>query len=153
MKLNNLSKQKGRKHKHRRGKGPGSGSGKTAGRGHKGGFARSGYTLSPSFEGGQTPLARKVPARGFSNYKFEQVIHIINVGQLEKLSVATVDRSALIAAGLMRESDKKVKILGNGELSKALTVSADAFSKSAEEKIKAAGGSIQIVTTTAPVTK
>lgn len=148
MKLNNLPKQKGRRVKRRLGKGPGSGSGKTAGRGHKGGFARSGYTLSPSFEGGQTPLARKVPARGFSNYKFQEVIHEINVGQLEKLSTTKIDRSALIEAGLMRASDKKVKILGKGDVSKALTVSADAFSKGAEGKIKAAGGTIVLTSAT-----
>lgn len=145
MKLNNLPKQKRRRVKKRLGKGPGSRTGKTAGRGHKGGYARSGYTISPAFEGGQIPLGRRTPGRGFNNYEFQEDFREINVGQLERLSTTKVDRVTLIEAGLMRASDKKVKILGNGTVSKALTVNVNAFSKGAEKKIKAAGGTITLI--------
>ena len=133
MKLHNLSNPKGAKHAHKRlGCGVGSGHGKTSGRGEKGAKARSGGHVRPGFEGGQMPLYRKLPHRGFNT--------VVNVGALEDLGLEEVTRDSLVIAGLVRASDALVKVLGNGKLTKKVVVKADKFSKSAVEKIEAAGG-------------
>lgn len=148
MKLEALPKNKGLKRKKKcLGRGPGSGRGKTCGRGHKGQKARSGGSVKPIFEGGQSPLARRLPysrGRGFKNYDFRTDFDVINVGDLEKLDAAIteVTREVLVVAGLVRQSSGLIKILGNGELKRSLAVEADAFSASARSKIEAAGGKI-----------
>lgn len=142
MRLHNLIKSGGRKDRKRVGRGEGSGRGKTSGRGHKGQRARSGSSLRPGFESGHVPLYRKLPKRGFSNFKFRTEYDIINVGDLERIEAGTVDRDVLVRSGLARSSSKLIKILGEGEVSKAMTVHADKFSASAKEKIEKAGGTV-----------
>ena len=130
----------------RKGRGPGSGNGKTAGKGHKGQNARSGGGVRPGFEGGQLPLYRKLPKRGFSNYKFKTTYATINVEDLNRFEDgAVVDLDALMAARLVRRELDGVKVLGNGEITKKLTVKATVFSASAKEKIEAAGGKTEVV--------
>jgi len=138
MKLHELSPAKGSKHSKKRvGRGPGSGIGKTSGRGEKGQKSRTGYSSRPGFEGGQMPLIRRVPKRGFTNiWKTEYAV--VNLSQLAELE-GEVTPEVLVERGLVR-SGKKVKVLGDGEIGKALTVVANKFSKSAREKIEAAGG-------------
>jgi large subunit ribosomal protein L15 len=148
MRLHNLIKSGGRKDRKRIGRGEGSGRGKTSGRGHKGQRSRSGFSLRPGFESGHVPLYRKLPKRGFSNYNFRTEYSIVNVGDLEKVGSDSIDREALVQAGLVRSSSKLIKILGEGDVTKALSVTADKFSSSAREKIEKAGGT---VTTNAPV--
>ena len=129
----------------RKGRGPGSGNGKTAGKGHKGQNARSGGGVRPGFEGGQIPLYRKHPKRGFNN-KFAKVYTVVNVEQLNVFEAGSVvDIEALMAKRIVRKVVDGVKILGNGELTRALTVKATVFSASAKEKIEAAGGKIEVV--------
>ena len=141
MRLHTLEKIKGEKRPRKRvGRGHGSGNGKTCGTGHNGSKSRSGYSISPMFEGGQMPLARKLPRRGFSNFEFRVSYDVVNLSDLEKLGEAEVDRMTLVRAGLLRNNSRRFKILGNGEITKALTVSADKFSASAKAKIEAAGG-------------
>lgn len=140
MRLHNLIKSGGRKNRKRVGRGEGGGRGKTSGRGHKGQRSRSGFGLRPGFESGHVPLYRKLPKRGFSNFEFRTEYSVVNVGDLERAGVEDVDRNALVKAGLVRSNSGLVKILGEGELSKALTVTADKFSASAREKIEKAGG-------------
>ena len=146
MKLNELSPAVGSaKDAYRRGRGPGSGNGKTAGKGHKGQNARSGGGVRPGFEGGQLPLYRKLPKRGFTN-RFAVNYAIVNVSALNKFEDgAVVDLEALIAAKLVRKELDGVKVLGEGELTKKLTVKATVFSATAKEKIEAAGGKIEEV--------
>ena len=146
MKLNELSPAQGSaKAAWRKGRGPGSGNGKTAGKGHKGQNARSGGGVRPGFEGGQLPLYRKLPKRGFNN-RFAVHYAIVNVSALNVFeNGAVVDMEALKAAKLVRKELDGVKILGEGELTKALTVKATVFSASAKEKIEAAGGKIEEV--------
>ena len=146
MKLNQLSPAEGSaKAAWRKGRGPGSGNGKTAGKGHKGQNARSGGGVRPGFEGGQLPLYRKLPKRGFKN-RFAVNYAIVNVDALNKFeNGAVVDLAALKAAKLVRKELDGVKILGNGELTKTLTVKATVFSATAKEKIEAAGGKIEEV--------
>ena len=146
MKLHELSPAAGSaKDSYRKGRGPGSGNGKTAGKGHKGQNARSGGGVRPGFEGGQIPLYRKHPKRGFNN-KFAKVYTIVNVEQLNVFEAgAVVDVEALMAKRIVRKVVDGVKILGNGELTRALTVKATVFSASAKEKIEAAGGKIEVV--------
>ncbi len=130
----------------RKGRGPGSGNGKTAGKGHKGQNARSGGGVRPGFEGGQLPLYRKLPKRGFSNYKFKTTYATVNVEALNRFEDgAVVDLDALMAARLVRRELDGVKILGRGEITKKLTVKATVFSASAKEKIEAAGGKTEVV--------
>ncbi|HZF09865.1 MAG TPA: 50S ribosomal protein L15 [Thermoanaerobaculia bacterium] len=138
MKLHELSPAKGSKHSKKRvGRGPGSGLGKTAGKGEKGQKSRSGYTYRLGFEGGQMPLIRRVPKRGFTNiWKVE--LAVVNVSDLEALE-GDVTPETLAERGLVRRG-RPVKVLGNGEVSKALTVQAHKFSGSARAKIEAAGG-------------
>ena len=144
MELNNLKPKKGARHaKKRIGRGPGSGHGKTAGRGEKGQKSRSGFSRSLGFEGGQMPLHRRLPKRGFTNI-FKKDYAVVNVSDLERFdNGATVDETSLRAAGLVKGQHDGVKVLGNGELSKKLTVSATKFSKSAKEIIEKAGGTCQ----------
>ena len=146
MKLNELSPAQGSvKASYRKGRGPGSGNGKTAGKGHKGQNARSGGGVRPGFEGGQLPLYRKLPKRGFKN-RFAVNYAIVNVAALNKFEDgAVVDLEALMAAKLVRKELDGLKILGSGELTKALTVKATVFSAGAKEKIEAAGGKIEEV--------
>lgn len=119
MKLHNLSNPKGAKHSSkRRGCGVGSGHGKTSGRGHKGMKARSGGGVRPGFEGGQMPLYRKLPHRGFNNYKFRVEFATVNVGSLEELGLEEITRDDLVLAGLVRAKDALVKVLGDGTLTK-----------------------------------
>ncbi len=143
--LSKLAKPEGAtKNKIRKGRGVGSGIGKTAGRGQKGQYARRG-TFKPSFEGGQTPLARRLPKRGFTKHR-PAVVAEINVGQLEAFEAgATVDERALRDRGLVKGRIDRIKVLGNGELTKSITVTAHSFSKSAQEKIAKAGGKAVLV--------
>ena len=145
MKLHELSPAAGSaKDAYRKGRGPGSGNGKTAGKGHKGQNARSGGGVRPGFEGGQIPLYRKHPKRGFNN-KFAKIYSIVNVEQLNVFEDgAVVDLEALMAKRIVRKVVDGVKILGNGELTRKLTVKATVFSASAKEKIEAAGGKIEV---------
>ena len=146
MKLNELSPAQGSvKAGYRKGRGPGSGNGKTAGKGHKGQNARSGGGVRPGFEGGQLPLYRKLPKRGFKN-RFAVNYSIVNVAALNKFEDgAVVDLEALIAKKIVRKPLDGLKVLGNGELTKKLTVKATVFSATAKEKIEAAGGKTEEV--------
>ena len=144
MELNNLKPKKGARHaKKRVGRGPGSGHGKTASRGEKGQKSRSGYSRQLGFEGGQMPLHRRLPKRGFTNI-FKKNYAVVNLADLERFdNGATVDEAALRAAGLIKGPSDGVKVLGNGKLSKKLTVSATKFSATAKASIEAAGGTVQ----------
>ena len=129
----------------RKGRGPATGNGKTAGRGHKGQKARSGGGTRIGFEGGQMPLARRIPKRGFNNI-FAQPLTGVNVAVLDKFEDgAVVDAQALLDAGIVSKCKYGVKFLGNGEVTKKLTVKAAAFSATAKEKIEAAGGKAEVV--------
>ena len=141
MKLHELSPAAGSaKAAWRKGRGPGSGNGKTAGKGHKGQNARSGGGVRPGFEGGQLPLYRKLPKRGFNN-KFAKVYATINVSDLNKFEDgATVTLESLVNCGIVRKEYDGLKVLGNGELTKKLDVTAVKFTASAKEKIEKAGG-------------
>jgi large subunit ribosomal protein L15 len=146
MDLSNLSPAPGsRKSRKRLGRGTGSGLGKTSGRGHKGRGARSGGNTHPRFEGGQMPLQRRLPKRGFHN-PFRREYAVVNLARLEAVfeSGAVVDAAALAEHGLVR-AGRPVKVLGQGELSKSLTVKAHAFSESAKARITAAGGSAEVI--------
>ena len=146
MNLHELSPAAGSNTKsYRKGRGAGSGNGKTAGRGHKGQWARSGGGVRVGFEGGQIPLARRLPKRGFNNI-FAKPLETINVSALEKFedgSVVTIQD--LLNAGILSKCEYGVKVLGNGSITKKLTVQASAFSASAKEKIEAAGGKVEVV--------
>ena len=146
MKLHELSPAAGStKEAYRKGRGAGSGNGKTGGRGHKGQKARSGGGVRIGFEGGQMPLARRIPKRGFHNI-FAKPLESVNVSALEKFEDgAVVDAKALLDAGILSKCTYGVKILGNGEITKKLTVKASAFSESAKAKIEAAGGKAEVV--------
>ena len=146
MELSNLQPAAGSKHSDnfRRGRGHGSGNGKTAGKGHKGQKARSGAPRI-GFEGGQMPLYRRIPKRGFKNRNSKEII-AINVAMLDRFDDgATVDVAALIEAGVIKNPRDGVKILGNGEVTKKLTVKVDAVSASAKEKIEAVGGTVEVI--------
>jgi large subunit ribosomal protein L15 len=148
MNLHTLKPAPGaRKTKKRLGRGPGSGLGKTSGRGQKGQYARS--TVNRHFEGGQTPLYRRLPRRGFNNYNFKAQFRIVNLGDLterpglaKKSEIGVED---LVAAGAIRGGDLPVKVLGDGKLTRAVTVTAHKFSKAAQEKIQAAGGKAVVI--------
>ena len=146
MKLHDLAPAEGsNKDVKRIGRGHGSGQGKTAGKGHKGQKARSGGGVRPGFEGGQTRLARRIPKRGFNNI-FAAKYTAINVSDLEKFVDGTVvDTELLIAAGVVKNGGNGIKVLGNGELTRKLTVKAAAYSASAKEKIEKAGGEAEVV--------
>lgn len=146
MKLNELSPTAGSTHRYKRkGRGNGSGTGKTAGRGQKGQNSRSGGGVRVGFEGGQMPLARRVPKRGFNNI-FAKPLTAINLSALNRFEDGeTVDTAKLLATGVLSKCEYGLKILGNGEITKKLTVKANAFSEAAKQKIEAAGGKAEVV--------
>ena len=146
MKLYELAPAAGSKTKaYRKGRGIGSGNGKTAGKGHKGQNARSGGGVRPGFEGGQMPLTRRIPKRGFVNI-FGKAFANVNLKDLNKFDDgAVVDTEALIKKGLIKKTLDGVKVLGDGELKKKLTVKANAFSAAAKQKIEAAGGKTEVI--------
>ncbi len=147
MNLHDLSPMEGSKKARKRiGRGPASGQGKTAGKGHKGQKARSGGSIRPGFEGGQMPLQRRVPKRGFTNI-FRTEYATVNVADLEARfeDGADVDVDAIVASGLLKKTLDGVKILGNGEITKKLNVKANAFSDTAKAKIEAAGGKAEVM--------
>ena len=146
MKLNELSPAMGSTHvDKRKGRGHATGNGKTAGRGHKGQKARSGGGTRIGFEGGQMPLARRIPKRGFNNI-FAKPLTSVNVAVLNKFEDgAVVDAAALIEKGILHDCENGLKLLGNGNVTKKLTVKAAAFSESAKEKIEQAGGKAEVV--------
>ena len=143
MKLGQLKPTEGATHSKKRvGRGHGSGLGRNAGRGDKGYHSRSGSKHRPWFEGGQMPLHRRVPKRGFSNFLFKKEFQVVNVSDLELLTADTIDSNVLKDNGLVKYSMRPIKILGTGDLTKKLNVTANSFSKSAKEKIEKAGGSV-----------
>lgn len=144
MELNSLRPALGSTKKNKRiGRGIGSGHGKTATKGHKGQKARSGGSVKPGFEGGQMPLQRRLPKRGFRPLERNEYV-VINLQQLDVFDAGScVDRDAMDAKGVLKKSALPVKVLGNGEITKSLKIKADKFSKSAIEKIQAAGGSVE----------
>ena len=146
MKLNELSPAYGSaKDAYRRGRGPGSGNGKTAGKGHKGQNARSGGGVRLGFQGGQFPLYRILPKRGFTN-RYATVYSIVNVEALNRFEDGTVvDLELLMSEGIVKKENDGLKILGRGEVTKKLTVKANVFSASAKEKIEAAGGQVEVI--------
>ena len=146
MKLDDLSPAEGSvKDSFRRGRGTGSGNGKTAGKGHKGQNARSGGGVRPGFEGGQLPLYRRLPKRGFYN-QFGKTYAIVNLEKLDRFEDgAVVDMAALLESGIVSAVCDGIKVLGRGELTKKLTVKATVFSATAKEKIEAAGGKTEVV--------
>ena len=143
LKLNTLAPSEGaRKNKKRVGRGPGSGSGKTAARGHKGARSRTGYSAKPGFEGGQMPLHRRLPKRGFTNI-FKSEWTIVTLDDLDRFEAGTlVDRQALVEAGVFKK-DGLIKVLANGDVTKAISVKVDKVSQGARERILAAGGQIE----------
>jgi len=147
MKLHELEKNIGATHrKKRRGRGPGSGLGKTGGRGQKGQKARSGVSIGAVFEGGQLPLYRRIPKRGFTNAKFKTIYATINVEDLNRFENGTVVTPALLKeTGLVKKQYNGVKVLGNGKLEKKITIQASRFSSSALEKIKEAGSKAEVI--------
>ena len=146
--LQDLHPSDGSTHKSKRlGQGPGSGKGKTAGKGHKGDKSRTGGGVRPGFEGGQMPLTRRTPKRGFNNYRFAKVFQAVNLSALDKKfdAGAEVDSDAMYSAKVIRKKNIPVKILADGELTKALKIKAGAFSAEAVKKIEAAGGTHEVV--------
>ncbi|MBQ6366582.1 MAG: 50S ribosomal protein L15 [Oscillospiraceae bacterium] len=146
MYINDLSPVSGSTHvDKRKGRGHATGNGKTAGRGHKGQKARSGGGTRIGFEGGQMPLARRIPKRGFNNI-FAKPLTAVNISVLDKFEDgAVVDANALLEAGILSKCEHGLKVLGNGEITKKLTVKAAAFSETAKQKIEAAGGKAEVV--------
>ena len=147
MKLSELRPAPGSKNSPKRlGRGPGSGLGKTSGKGHKGQKARSGGGKGPYFEGGQTPLQRRMPKRGFTNI-FKKQFVIVNLGDIEARfeAGATIDTQAFVESGLVKNPRDGVRVLGRGDITKALNIKAKGFSKTAEEKITAVGGTIEVI--------
>ncbi|SVD67431.1 uncharacterized protein METZ01_LOCUS420285 [marine metagenome] len=141
MSLSNLKPTKGSlKDSKRIGRGNASGQGRTAGKGHKGYYSRSGTKDRFHFEGGQTPLMRRLPKRGFSNYGFRKIIQIVNLDRISALDLDKINPGILYEKGIIKNTDNMVKILGNGEINKPIEVMAHMFSKSAVEKLEKAGG-------------
>ncbi len=147
MKLHELKKNPAAtKNRKRVGRGPGSGIGKTSGRGEKGQKARSGAKIRPNFEGGQTPLFRRLPKRGFSNARFKKEYAIINLSDLSKFEEgATVNLEILKDMGIVKKVYSGLKVLGNGDIDKKITVQAHKFSKKAQEKIEKTGGKVEVI--------
>ena len=145
MNLSNLKPPKGQtKNKKRIGRGMGNGLGKTSGRGHKGARAISGYSIMRGFEGGQMPLHRRLPKRGFTNI-FKKEFALINLGRLDKMAGDTFSAESLMASGIIKKIGEGLKVLGSGELTRAITVRAHLFSASAKQKIEAAGGKVEVI--------
>ena len=147
MKLHELERNIGATHrKKRRGRGPGSGLGKTGGRGQKGQKARSGVSIGAVFEGGQLPLYRRIPKRGFTNAKFKTIYATINIEDLNRFEDGAVITPALLKeTGLVKKQYNGIKVLGNGKLEKKITIQANKFSSSALEKIKEAGSKAEVI--------
>ncbi|MEE9524305.1 MAG: 50S ribosomal protein L15 [Thermodesulfovibrionales bacterium] len=147
MKIEDLRPSDGSKKKRKRvGRGPGSGHGKTSTRGHKGQKSRSGAKKRPGFEGGQMPLQRRLPKRGFKNYPFRLEFAIVNLRDIAKIETSDeITPDVLVEKGLIKKVLDGVKVLGNGELSRSVTVKAHAFSESAKKKIAAAGGKAEVI--------
>ena len=147
MKLNELKYNNGSKKDIKRlGRGSSSGTGKTSGKGHKGQNARSGGGVRPGFEGGQLPLYRRLPKRGFSNALFKKEYAVINVSDLNKFDDnTTVTAELLVEMGIIKKTLSGIKVLGSGEITKKLTVKAHAFSKTAKDKIEAQGGKVEVM--------
>jgi large subunit ribosomal protein L15 len=145
MNLSNLKPPKGQnRNKKRIGRGMGNGLGKTSGRGHKGARAISGYSIMRGFEGGQMPLHRRLPKRGFTNI-FKKEFALVNLGRLDKMAGDTFSAESLMASGIIKKLGDGLKILGSGELTRAITVQAHLFSASAKQKIEAAGGKAEVI--------
>ena len=145
LKLNKIKPAKNSTHsKKRLGRGNATGQGRTAGKGHKGYKSRSGAKARLHFEGGQTPLMRRLPKRGFSNYPFKKEFQIVNLNVLGDLGIEKIDAQIMFQKGLVRSALKPIKILGDGELNVKLEVTASAFSTSAKEKIEKAGGTATV---------
>ena len=145
MNLSSLKPPAGQKHRRKRvGRGMGSGTGKTSGRGHKGARAISGYSIMRGFEGGQMPLHRRLPKRGFTNI-FKKQYSIVNLRDLERLSGDTFTVDGLIAAGVINKLGDGLKVLGTGEITRKIDIEAHVFSKSAAEKIQKAGGTARVI--------
>jgi len=145
MNLSNLKPPAGQtKNKKRVGRGMGSGTGKTSTRGHKGARSVSGYSIMRGFEGGQMPLHRRLPKRGFTNI-FKREYAIINLGRLDKMEGDTFSADSLMASGIIKKLGEGLKVLGTGELTRAITVQAHMFSASAKQKIEAAGGKAEVI--------
>ncbi len=145
MKLDELKPAKGStKNTKRLGRGPGTGWGRTSGRGNKGAGQRSGNKKRAWFEGGQMPLLRRLPKRGFSNYRFRKEFQIVNLSTLELLDINKIDANILAENGIVKSAYQPIKILGNGDISKSLEISANSFSKTAIDKIEKAGGKVII---------
>lgn len=143
--LHNLRVPKGAHTKKRiLGRGPSSGHGKTSSRGSKGQTSRAGRDMYLGFEGGQTPLIRRIPKRGFVN-KFKKIFQILNLDDLKKIKAQIITPAVLAEKGLIKDKNKRIKILGDGEIKEAITIQAHAFSKAAREKIKNAGGSFEVL--------
>jgi large subunit ribosomal protein L15 len=145
MNLSSLKPAPGaRRNRKRVGRGPGSGTGSQSGKGHKGQKARSGYKNKAWSEGGQMPLSRRLPKRGFTNI-FKKIYQVVNLGSISKLNQNIIDRNVLLASRLIRKKNVPIKILGNGDIEKALTIKAHAFSKTALQKIEKAGGKAEVI--------
>ena len=146
MRIHDLSPLEGSKKKRKRvGRGVGSGHGRTSCRGHKGQKARSGGTIVPGFEGGQMPLQRRLPKRGFTNI-FRKEVAVVNLKDLNRFEAsAVVDLEALKSAGLVRKAEGGVKVLGKGDIAHAITLKVDKISRTAKEKIEAAGGKVELL--------
>ena len=145
MKLGELKPAKGSTHSKKRvGRGHGSGLGRNAGRGDKGYHSRSGSKHRPWFEGGQMPLHRRVPKRGFSNFLFKKEYQIVNISDLDKIESELIDPSVMRENGLVKYALRPIKVLGNGELNKKVSVTASAFSSSATKKIEKKGGTVTV---------
>lgn len=146
MKIQDLTPAEGSKRNSKRiGRGPGSGHGKTATKGHKGQKARSGGTKGPSFEGGQTPLQRRLPKRGFKNRPFKKEYAVLNLKDLSNLDIDTITPESLLDKKVIKDIKDGIKILGEGNISRPLTIKAHAFSASAMSKINAAGGKVEVL--------
>ena len=146
MNLSNLKPPKGQKHtKKRVGFGMGSGLGKFSGRGAKGARSISGYSIMRGFEGGQMPLHRRLPKRGFSNADFKTEYAVINLGKLDKLPGDTFTVESLIASGIVKKLEDGLKVLATGEITRAIRVTAHHFSEAAKQKIEAAGGTVEVI--------
>lgn len=145
MMIHEITEQVGAKRRRKRvGRGEASGLGKTSGRGHKGAGSRSGWSYRANYEGGQIPFARRIPKRGFNNVNFAQQFHVVNLKAIEARceSGASVDVESLARLGLVRDANRPLKVLGEGDLTKSLTITAAKFSASAKSKIEAAGGTV-----------
>ena len=145
MRLNNIPSSKGTRTRKRVGKGEGNGLGKTCGRGHKGQKSRSGFSQRPGFESGHVPLYRRLPRRGFNNKNFRTSYAIVNLSDLERIEGEEANPAIFESTGLVRKDSPLVKVLGEGEIAKAMTVSAHKFSASAVEKIEKAGGKVIVL--------